>query len=323
MDKYTGIDVSKATFDVGFCDGEGNWHWKKLENCTKGFRQLLKFVPSDHTLVMEASGPYYMRLATFLHGQGRVVCVINPLQIRRFSQMRLYRAKTDRKDARVIAEYATANSPKNWEPNDPAIQRMQQVVTALEGINKQLGIATQQLEAFEATGAIDPYLRDCQRKMVKQLGQHKSRLEERLSQLVREHYPDTMEQLTSIPGIGPKAATMLICITNNFQKFDHYKQLIAYVGFSPRIFQSGTSVNGKGHICKMGKSQTRKILYMCTWTAKFCNEGCRSMYERLKAKGKPERVIKIAIANKLLKQAFAVVTKNQPYEKNYQPKTCF
>lgn len=315
--------MSKASFDVGFYDEQGNWHWKQFENGAKGFGLLLKFVPSDHTFVMEASGPYYLPLATFLHGQGRGVCVVNPLQIRRFSQMRLYRAKTDRKDAQVIAEYAMSNKPNNWEPNDPAIQLMQQVVTALEGINKQLSIATQQLEAFEATGALDPYLGSCQRKMVKQLGQHRSKLEERLSQLVREHYPDTLAQLTSIPGIGPKAATMLICITNNFQKFDHYKQLIAYVGFSPRIFQSGTSVNGKGHICKMGKAQVRKILYMCTWTAKFCNDGCRSMYDRLKSKGKPERVIKIAIANKLLKQAFAVATKNQPYEKNYQPKTCF
>lgn len=315
--------MSKASFDTGFCDREGKWQWKQFDNNLKGFKQLLRFVPPDHTLVMEASGPYYMRLAKFLYDGGRDVCVVNPLQIRRFSQMKLYRAKTDRKDARVIAEYAAANNPRRWEPSDPAIQQMQQVVTALEGIHKQLSIATQQLEAFETTGAIDPCLKTCQLKMVKQLGQHKSKLEERLAQLVREHYPDTMEKLTGIPGIGPKTATMLICITNNFQKFDHYKQLIAYVGFSPRIFQSGTSVNGKGHICKMGKSQTRKILYMCTWTAKFCNDGCRSMYDRLKAKGKPERVIKIAIANKLLKQAFAVVTKNQPYEKNYQPKVCF
>ena len=47
------------------------------------------------------------------------------------------------------------------------------------------------------------------------------------------------------------------------------------------------------------------------------------MYERLKAKGKPERVIKIAIANKLLKQAFAVATTKQKYVENYQTNVCF
>jgi hypothetical protein len=56
----------------------------------------------------------------------------------------------------------------------------------------------------------------------------------------------------------------------------------------------------------MGKSQIRKLLYLCSWTAKFCNKVCREMYERLKAKGKPERVFKISIANKLLKQAFSI-----------------
>lgn len=106
---------------------------------------------------------------------------------------------------------------------------------------------------------------------------------------------------------------MLIAITDDFTKFEHYKQLIAYVGFSPRIYESGTSVRGKGHICKMGKSQIRKLLYLCTWTAKRYNKTCREMYDRLHAKGKPERVIKIAIANKLLKQAFAVATSKQKY----------
>lgn len=160
-------------------------------------------------------------------------------------------------------------------------------------------------------------------KLQTQLTTHKAKLEDQLAELANTHYQSTMDLLKSIPGIGSKAATILICATNNFRKFSHYKQLIAYVGFSPRIFQSGTSINGKGHICKMGKSQIRKILYMCSWTAKFCNQGCKQMYERLKAKGKPERVIKIALANKLLKQAFAVVTQNQPYDKNYQPNICF
>ncbi len=100
----------------------------------------------------------------------------------------------------------------------------------------------------------------------------------------------------------------LTIVTDNFKKFENYKQLIAYVGLSPRIYQSGTSVKGKGHICKMGNSQVRKLLYMCS---------CKEMYDRLKAKGKPERVIKIAIANKLLKQSFAIATTKTMYKENY------
>ena len=61
---------------------------------------------------------------------------------------------------------------------------------------------------------------------------------------------------------------------------------------------------------------------MCTWTAKKCNKGCVTMYERLKEKGKPERVIKVALANKLLKQAFAIATSKQKYNENYRLNIC-
>ncbi len=58
-------------------------------------------------------------------------------------------------------------------------------------------------------------------------------------------------------------------------------------------------------------------MYISSWTAKFYNKACANLYDRLKAKGKPERVIKVAIANKLLKQAFAVVKSKRMYDENY------
>ena len=73
----------------------------------------------------------------------------------------------------------------------------------------------------------------------------------------------------------------------------------------------------------MGKAQIRKLLYMCSWTAKKYNKGCVEMYERLKKKGKPERVIKIELANKLLKQAFAIAKNKTMFNENYQSKVCF
>ena len=85
-----------------------------------------------------------------------------------------------------------------------------------------------------------------------------------MKELADENYKETMELIQSIPGIGPKTAMALIILTNNFENFENYKQLIAYIGFSPRIYQSGTSVNGKGHICKMGNAQIRKMLYLCS-----------------------------------------------------------
>jgi transposase len=65
---------------------------------------------------MEATGPYYLKLACFLYQQGIEVSVVNPLVIKRFSQMRLLRAKTDKADAKMIAGYAIAEQPSLWRP---------------------------------------------------------------------------------------------------------------------------------------------------------------------------------------------------------------
>jgi transposase len=99
--------------------------------------------------------------------------------------------------------------------------------------------------------------------------------------------------------------------------------LSAYVGLAPRVYESGTSVKGKGHITKMGNKHLRKLLYLCAWSAKKYNDQCKSMYERLSAKGKPERVIKIAIANKLLRQAFAIGSNLSEYDKKYEKSLAF
>ncbi|MEZ4880042.1 MAG: hypothetical protein R2801_07760 [Chitinophagales bacterium] len=62
---------------------------------------------------------------------------------------------------------------------------------------------------------------------------------------------------------------------------------------------------------------------MCSWSAKKLNKACIAMYERLIAKGKAERVVKIAIANKLLKQAFAIAKNKEVYNENFMQKVCF
>lgn len=320
--KFIGIDISKQTFDVAFCKNE-KWEYYEFPNNLAGFRSLLKLIDREDWVVMEASGPYYLSLASYLYSKEVQVVVENPLVVKRYSQMKLYRAKTDKKDARTIAEYAEISELKRWGPNEKHITDLKQIHTAIEGLQKQLHQSSQQLEAFKSSGALDKYLEKEMKRIASFLQSKITNLEKRQEELAKEHFASSLKKLTSIPGIGNKTAIMLIVITNDFQKFDHYKKLIAYVGFSPRIYQSGTSIKGKGHICKMGKAQIRKLLYICTWSAKRWNKACKEMYERLAAKGKPERVIKIALANKLIKQAFAIAKSDKLFDENYQSNICF
>ena len=322
MYKYTGIDISKQTFDAKITTEKGV-EVKKFSNDEKGFHKLLELLPVNAQVVMEASGPYYYRLASFLYEQGVRVSVVNPLVIRRFCQMLLVRTKTDKKDASMIREYAMSQQPTLWQPDTPMITKLKQLNAALDLLEKHITASTNQLASFKEMPDADGYTLQQLEQAIAHNKHVRDELEAEMEKLVQQHYLQSYQALRSIPGIGPKTAAMLIAITANFTKFSDYRQLVAYVGLNPGIFESGTSVKGRGHISKMGTARLRKLLYLCSWSAKKYNQQCKQMYERLKQKAKPEKVIKVAMANKLLRQAFAVGKNLINYDQNYKPKLAF
>src|SRR5690606_39778666 len=130
-------------------------------------------------------------------------------------------------------------------------------------------------------------------------------------------FPELYKRLQTIPSIGSNTALELIVIIDGFSLFVNDKALNSYIGISQTTYRSGTFVQGKGGIAKMGRGRARQLLYLCSWTAKRCNRGCQELHARLSEAGKPPKVINIAIAHKLLRQAFAVATSQRDYSENY------
>jgi len=323
MCKVIGIDISKASFDVAFQKENGVFVHFRFGNNLPGFKKFNKVITAGDHCVMEASGPYYLFLAQYLFEQGIKISVVNPLQIKHFVRMRMVKAKIDKKDAQMIALYGQSESPGLWQPQQAPIRQLQQINSAIEGLHKQATMFSNQVETFLQVPEADQEIIKTWRSFLKELKTEIGKLEKRMTEITKEHYNNSFEAVISIPGIGPKTAIMLIAITGNFSKFETSKKLSAFVGLAPRIYESGTSVKGKGHITKMGNRHLRKLLYLCAWSAKKHNNQCKEMYTRLSQKGKPERVIKIAITNKLLRQAFAIGSTLNNYEKNYEFKFGF
>jgi transposase len=153
--------------------------------------------------------------------------------------------------------------------------------------------------------------------MQQTLQTHQQRLEDQLQTRLERWQANQLCSLKSIPGLGKRAAALLIVYTDGFTKVINYRQLIALAGLSPREHTSGTSIRGKKGICKMGSGRLRSVLYMCSLTAIRCNKGCKELYERMKMKGKAGKVALIAVCTKLLKQAFAIATKGTIYQPDY------
>ena len=318
MSKVIGIDVSKQTLDVAYFENE-RWYHHQVKNNERGYKKIIKLLSPDGWIIMEASGPYYLQLAMYMYARQAKTTVVNPLKIKRFSQMKFMRTKTDKKDAKTIAEYGIQfhQEFEKWQPEPQAITNIQQLLSAIKLLKKQIRQTKNQEEAFKSSGLLTKELARMLSSIITILDKKCNKLEDQLEKIAQKNYQSTIERLQTIPGIGKKTALLLTVLSNDFQKFENHKQLIAYVGFSPRIYQSGTSVKGKGHICKMGRGDIRKLLYLCSWAAKKCNKPCIEMYNRLKEKGKPERVIKVALANKLIKQAFAIVKNGTVFNENF------
>jgi transposase len=318
---YVGIDISKFFFDVALPDG-GGYRYYKFNNDQTGFSALLKILHKESTVVMEATGPYYLRLASFLSQKAIRVSVINPLVIRRFCQMRMSRAKTDKKDASMIAQYGYREKPSLWQlPKEYDIV-LQQREALMANLHKEYTAVNNQLESFISSGMLAKELEEMIREELEHTQALISELTSRMEELAKEHYSTLLTSLESIPGLGRKTAMMLLVVTGGFSRLSNYRKLSSYIGLCPRIFESGISVKGKARICKMGMSQMRAILYLCAWSARRYNKSCCQLYERLIAKGKAKKVALIAVANKLLKQAFAIATRQTIYNENYVSKIC-
>jgi len=320
---YVGIDISKTSFDVAI-EKNNRYYYYKFSNDRAGFKELLKTInEEDSWCVMEASGPYYLKLAWYLREHSIAVSVINPLVIRRFCQMRLIRAKTDKKDAAMIAEYGKTEKPEPWKEEDAYVMELKQMQAYVDILEKTRTGLINQLEAFDQSPVPSVTVRKGLVKMIGQAEKQMKETEKQMDAIVTKYHGEMMEQVKSVPGIGKKTGLLLVVVSGGFSKFENAKQLSSYLGLSPRIYLSGTSVKGKARICKMGMSRVRAMLYVCSWSAIKCNKACKELYERLVAKGKSKRLALIAVANKLLKQVFAVATKGIMYDENYLQKTCF
>lgn len=313
---FFGIDVSKDVFDV-YCEGTGH---TRLKNDEKGFKSLLKTLPKTALVVMEATGYYHYRLAQFLHKNGVAVSVVNPLSVKRFIQMKLAKVKTDKSDAKAICEYAKVNKVPIYNALTDVQAECLQLFRLLDNYLKKRTATKNKLHGEETLGIPSKFVHQSLKRDLKHLDKEINALEQRVLLLVKQEQQHQLTLLKGIPGLGTKTALFLIVITDGFDKFETSGQLCSFVGITPTIRQSGSSVRGKSRISKVGNQKLRNLLFLCAFSACKHNKACREIYERIVNKGKSKKLALIAVANKLLKQAFAIAKSGLPYDEKFVSK---
>lgn len=316
MSKYReifGVDVSKDIFDVY---GSQSGHIQ-FTNDAVGFKSFREKVTTEDLVVMEATGYYHYCLAQYLDGESIPVSVVNPLSVKRFIQMKLAKVKTDKSDAKAICAYGQSNEVPLYNSLSGIQAECFQLFRLLDSYLKQRTAVKNKIHGEEALGIPSKYAYRSLQRTLKQQNKEVKGIEERLLALVKKDQQHQLTLLTSIPGIGLKTALFLIVITDGFSRFESAGQLCSYVGITPTIRQSGSSVKGRSRISKVGNRKLRNLLFLCAFNACKKNKACREVYTRLVNKGKSKKLALIAVANKLLKQAYAIATSGLPYDENH------
>jgi transposase len=304
---HLGIDVAKAKLDCALRLADGKFKHRVVENNHKGFAVLSEWLAKHEVanahVCMEATGVYWEAVAEYLASQGMTVSVINPAQIKAFGTSRLVRTKTDKVDAKLIAEFCFERGPESWQAPSFSEQALRALVLRLDALQ---AMKTQESNRLEVA-----------RDIVKaDIVSHIDWLDNEIKTLIkkiRDHLdsdPDMrnkQELLDSIPGLGERTIALLLAFSMHPGRFANARQAAAFAGLDPRQYESGSSVRGKPRMSKVGHSILRKALYMPAMVTLYKTDWGRRFRERLAAAGKPPKLIIGAMMRKLVQVAYGVL----------------
>ncbi|HEX8979985.1 MAG TPA: IS110 family transposase [Parasulfuritortus sp.] len=314
MKPILGIDVAKAKLDVALRLPDGKFRSKVVENAPAGFATLSAWLAKHDVealhVCMEATGTYWEAVAEYLCDAGFTVSVVNPAQIKAFGSAVLVRTKTDKVDARLIAEFCLSQPPAPWQAPSPAIRELRALVARRGALD---AMRTQEKNRLLVA-------RDVVQKGIQSHLEHLENAIAEVEAAIRQKIdddPSLKEQrdlLDSIPGLGDKTIPVLLSYYGGPTRFDKAKEAAAFAGLDPRQHESGSSVRGKPRLSKIGHAGLRKALYMPAMVAITKTAWGRAFRDRLATAGKAPKVIIGAMMRKLVHVAYGVLKSGKPFD---------
>ncbi len=287
-----GIDVSKAVLDL-YAHPTGVSQQVSYDPVgVGGLVAELQALEPD-IVVLEATGGLEVSVVSELAAAQLPVVVVNPRQVRDFARATGRLAKTDRLDARVLAEFGAGVNPPLRELPDAAQRELQELVTRRHQLVKMLTMEKNQLQ--RAGGRV----RSGIAAHVEWLGEQLGEVEQEISQLLRANpaWQERAKMLQSVPGVGPVACATVIARLPELGRLNG-KEIAALVGVAPFNRDSGT-LRGRRSVWG-GRREVRSVLYLAALSASRHNPPIRTFYQRLVAAGKAKKVALTACMRKLL-----------------------
>ena len=259
------------------------------------------------TIVYEATGCYDTRLRTALDKAGIAHIRVNPERARHFARYAGFTAKTDRIDARMLAEMGRHGGLTPQPPLDPC----RETLRALHRRRDQL-VAHRKAERQRIADAIDDTERGSIDRHIAFLDTEIEVLDRALTRQLADN-PNLRRieiHLRSIPNIGPVAATTLIALMPELGSRSP-KAIACLAGLAPINRDSGSHFGARS--IAGGRKRVRDALYMAAVSATRSDKAFGAFYKTLRDNGKPPKLALIAVARKILTTANAVIRDDTPY----------
>jgi transposase len=226
--------------------------------------------------------------------------------VRQFACASGLRAKSDKLDAFVLAEFGRTMQPRQYESKSEAEKQLSALLVRRKQLEEMLKAEQNRLRT------IAPSLRGSVERIIAILKEEKKRLDDQIQQFLNEQkaWQEQSEILSSVPGVGMVTTATLLADLPELGKMDR-KKIAALVGVAPMNYDSGRK---RGYLkTKGGRADVRSVLYMSTLVATRHNPVIQTQYQQMLKRGKLKKVALTACMRKFLTIPNAMMRDQQPF----------
>jgi transposase len=328
-----GLDTAKSVFQVHGVDETG----KALIRRKLSRNELISFFEKQEacTVVMEACGAGH-HWARLLSSLGHHVKLIAPEAVRPFVKKG---KKNDAADAAALCEAASRPDMKFvlmktmeqqailalHSARSLLVKQQTMLVNAMRGLATEFGLTVpkgiSRLGELTALVGADEAFPETARRVFTELHQQFDSLEEGTdtieTQIVAHARGDeTARRLATIPGIGPITASLIAATVTDISVFKSARHFAAWLGLVPRQYSTGGKAR-LGRITKTGNREIRRLLVLGATSMVYRAEQWNSAvgaWTRGVLQRRPVRLVTVALANKMARISWALMTREEVYQ---------
>lgn len=306
-----GADISQREIALAWARPERPR--RTIANSRPAILAWLKQLPTGCVIGMEATGRLHQLLADLATLHGHSVYVINPKRLASYAKGVGQRAKTDARDAALIARYLDRERKDLHPYTTPSAlhRRLRDLISQRAGVVRHRTALKQSLAA--TSNEAGRALKRARQAVLKSLGTLLAEIKGELKRLIGADAALEVKrkQLQTITGVGFVNSA---AFTHRFDRtaFANSDAVVAAYGLDPRPKESGDHI-GKRRLTKQGNSEDRRLIYLAAQSATK-TKVFSPLYRSLLDKGFSTTEAIVIIARKLLRIAFAVWTTGVPFD---------